>query len=91
MTTAFQSNAFQGDGFQVGGIGLADEAGIGLAPPAPVDFVIQPRPWTHEVAQFRDTLQARNVVGMAVARAARREREELREMVELYGAWRRAA
>ena len=74
------------------GIGLAEEAGIGLAPPAAVDFVIAPRQFAHEHAQFRydfrDVLRSRNVVNI---KAARREKAELREMTELYALWRRAA
>ena len=93
MTTAFQSNAFQGDAFQVG-IGLAEEAGIGLGPEpvaTPTDFVIEPRLWMHERAQFGAELRSRNVISMERARTLRRERDELREMVGLYEAWRRAA
>lgn len=68
-----------------GGIGLVEE-GIGLARVGPVDFVLQPREWSRDL--YRDRLQ---LIGMEKQREAKRERAELREMMALYGSWRKAA
>ena len=74
------------------------EEGIGLAPvssvaPAVVDFVVQPYDWywPSSTVQFRNTLMARSVVNMESLRAAKREKAELKEMIELYAQWKKAA
>ena len=82
-----------GDSF---GIGLSEEESPSVdllvtARPPNVDFILQPRQWSHEHLRFRDTLHARSVVNMAGLRAAKRERAELKEMIGLYQNWRRAA
>lgn len=75
-----------GDSF---GIGLA-EVGIGLAPAtAPVDFVFSGGSWSglslnRNVVNLRDYLETKRA-------AMIREKKELREMIELYALWRRAA
>ena len=73
------------------------EEGIGLAPvssvaPPAVDFVVQPYDWySRHTLKFRNTLMARSVVNMEAARAARQEKTELKEMIELYAQWKKAA
>jgi hypothetical protein len=65
------------------GIGLAEESGIGLAPVAkPVDFVYS-EGWS-------TVPQNRKVVNLQIRRTAKHE-SELREMVELYSRWKKAA
>lgn len=65
------------------GIGLAEEPGIGLAAPrGPVDIVIS-RDW---YPQSRP-----KVVNFEARKAVKQETDELREMLEIYSRWRKAA
>lgn len=71
------------------GIGLEEEAGIGLAPPPPVDFVLSGGSWSglslnRNVVNLRDYLETKRA-------ATIREKKELREIMDLYSQWRKAA
>lgn len=77
-----------GDSF---GIGLAAAPGIGLASLSPVDFV-HDGGWTPRIpAQRRPLPDVRKIIPIEPWRAARRESAELKEMIELYALWKRAA
>ena len=70
------------------GIGLAAEAGIGLAEierPPTIDFIIQGRTISSNIPSYR------NIINLAIRRGARDEDSELKEMMQLYSLWRKAA
>lgn len=82
MSSAWGSSWGVSWGDSWGGIGLAEEAGIGLAVTPPVDFVIQPR----SIANYRQVIDIR-----AYRPAPRIDRSELKEMMQMYALWKRAA
>ena len=71
------------------GIGLAVKPGIGLA--TPVDFV-HDGGWVPAIAQLRRLPPGvEKVVNIEPWRRAKQESAELKEMIELYALWKRAA
>ncbi len=78
----FGVDAFEGSEEEGAGIGLAEE-GIGLSTPrpAPVDVVLNSG-WSY---------RPRNVIDFSQWRVAKKEKSELREMMELYALWKKAA
>ena len=69
------------------GIGLAVEEGIALAAlrPPNVDFIIQGRYITPNIPATQ------KVINLGIRRAERDENKELREMMQIYSLWRKAA
>jgi len=80
MRGIFNSSIFNDEIFNIG-IGLDDEAGIGLAARPPIDFVTVGVPGQgYQKVAYTEKL-----------RAARREKVELQEMINLYARWKKAA
>lgn len=86
MSGIFNASIFNDDIFNTG---IEVEEGIGLAPkPPPVDFVYSADGW---YSDFGSHTRTQKLVFLEKLRASRQEKKELREMIDLYTRWKKAA